>query len=152
MTLNDLLKVLGTRTVQLAKQNLKASKRMASGNLYNSLDWYFKDNGELDFDMEDYGDFINRGVRKRGPFKNKGKKMPPKDSLLNWMRIKGIDPKYEYAIRKSIFNASSKKFRNQGKPTWFFTNAYDKATKEFDKQLNLFINEQLDKLDKVLKK
>lgn len=150
MTLNDLLKVLGTRTVQLAKQNLKASKRMASGNLYNSLDWYINGD-ELGFDMEDYGDYINRGVRKRGPFKNKGK-MPPKDSLLTWMRIKGIDPKFEYIIRKSIMNASSKKFRNQGKPTWFFTKAYDKATKEFDKQVDLFINEQLDRLDKVLKK
>lgn len=133
MTLKDLLENIGEKIVLDAKGTLRKNGKMASKNLYDSIKYKIsgtQEQEELEFEMESYGKYVDSG---RKP----GSKMPPKHSLDAWLKIKNISLKYDYVIRRSIAKKGIK-------PTYFFTDAYEKYTDDLDKQMEDYLNEIMD--------
>lgn len=121
--LEEALKEIGNKVVVDAKSNLKKNNKLASGNLYNSIK-YNIEKSKLSFEMLQYGYWVDKG-RKPG-------KGVPVDELKKWMKLKNIDMKYSYVINRKI--------KEKGiKPTFFFTMAYEKNTKDIDDILDKYI-------------
>lgn len=100
-----------------SRQNLKALGKNASGDLSKSLDYRFQENKnsiEADFLMEDYGDFVDKGVK--GTVSGKSlagyryrDKKPPVRFLRTWakrktgrFRERNADQR-AFAIQNAIF-------------------------------------------------
>tara|TARA_R110000744_G_C19343106_1_gene559647 strand:- start:1631 stop:2188 length:558 start_codon:yes stop_codon:yes gene_type:complete len=65
-----LLNIYATNVIKEAKENLKSKKKSSSGKLYNSLSAKvtpLKDYILLQFSMEDYGIFVDKGVKGKNP-------------------------------------------------------------------------------------
>jgi hypothetical protein len=141
-----------------AQQTLKKEKQISSGKLYDSIDYkldvvqtksktlYFN----LEFYMEDYGTFMDLGVKgaestypesKNSPYKyTKGKfKMINPASLDKWLIKKPIAPRdksgrfierknLKYAIATSIYRKGLKGSR-------FFTGSFEEEFKNIDNQV-----------------
>lgn len=141
-----------------AQQTLKKEKQISSGKLYDSIDYkldvvqtksktlYFN----LEFYMEDYGTFMDLGVKgaestypesKNSPYKyTKGKfKMINPASLDKWLIKKSIAPRdksgrfierknLKYAIATSIYQKGLKGSR-------FFTGSFEEEFKNIDNQV-----------------
>ena len=112
--INEILKEAGETIKVRAQQNLK------DGNLKNSIN-YKLNKGKVEIIMAEYGIFQDQGVTGVGDggyqgikrtvhkskggfsFKNNDKKSIGGDrSIKAWMGKKGINPKAEFAIRRSI--------------------------------------------------
>jgi len=124
------------RVIQQAKQNLTKKKKNSSKQLYESLDYELSvgpNSFSLTFEMEDYGEFQDKGVsgvkRKfNTPYKYTNK-MPPPKAFSQWVVRKGLDgvrgkdgkfiprKSLQYLIAKSVFN-------NGIKPSYFFSNPF----------------------------
>lgn len=85
-----------TSVISKSRQNLKTRGRVSSGDLYDSLDYDLKINKnsiEADLLMEDYGDFIDKGVqgtregRSLAGYRYTDKK-PPMRFLRTWAKRK----------------------------------------------------------------
>ena len=77
MSLKNTLDSFGFDVVEGAKRNLNRKNKNASKSLSNSLDYKLKVSGKKDkfrlsFLMEDYGEFIDRGVKGKGGKKADG--------------------------------------------------------------------------------
>ena len=140
-----------------AQQTLKKEKQISSGKLYDSIDYnldvvqtksktlYFN----LEFYMEDYGTFMDLGVKGaestypesiNSPYKYSGRfKMIPPSSLDKWLIKKSIAPRdksgrfiernnLKYAIATSIYRKGLKGSR-------FFTGAFEEEFKNIDNQV-----------------
>lgn len=141
-----------------AQQTLKKEKQISSGKLYDSIDYkldvvqtksktlYFN----LEFYMEDYGTFMDLGVKgaestypesKNSPYKyTKGKfKMINPASLDKWLIKESIAPRdksgrfierknLKYAIATSIYRKGLKGSR-------FFTGSFEEEFKNIDNQV-----------------
>ena len=137
--INEILKEAGETIKARAQQNLK------DGNLKNSID-YKVNKGKVEMIMAEYGIFQDQGVtgvgdagyqgRKRTVHKSKGgfkfknnKKMIGGDrSIKAWMGKNGINPKAEFAIKRSI--------KQHGiKPSLFLTKPYEQYTLELEDKL-----------------
>jgi len=137
MTLEEVLNSLGKNIIKDAKSNLKRKRKIATGNLYNSLAYKLTDDKTaLEFDMEPYGYWIDQG-RRPGPISKEGAK-----SLKKWMKKKGIDEKYLYVIKRAIE-------RRGWKPTYFFTIPYEQYTEDMDKLIDQYVNGLLEDLDEA---
>jgi len=135
MTLEEVLNSLGTNIIKDAKSNLRRKKKIASGKLYDSLKYKLTDDkSSLEFDMEPYGYWIDQG-RRKGPISREGSK-----SLAKWMKLKGIDSKYLFVIKRAIE-------RRGWKPTYFFTIPYEQYTDNMDKLIDDYVNGLLEGLD-----
>jgi len=114
--------------IQQSRSNLTKGKHNFDKTLYNSLKYRLavgENSFSLSFDMEDYGEFQDKGVKGAGgtrkttsAFKrtnNKGKiwkqkapnspfqfknKKPPISAFKRWAEEKGLNP---YAVRESVF-------------------------------------------------
>lgn len=69
--------------------------KLATGTLVSSFRAEVTETLKLIVSFEDYGKYVQYGRRP-------GKFAPPQ-VIDNWCRIKGIDPKYSYAINFNIF-------------------------------------------------
>ena len=141
-----------------AKYNLKSKD--STGNLSKSLDdskvTVGKNSFQLDFTMEQYGLFQDKGVSGTKtvyatPYSYKSK-MPPTKSLDKWIVRKGIAPRNKegkFISREGLKFAIARKIFLYGmKPTLFFTKpfqeGYDKyITKELEEAFGLDIEELL---------
>tara|TARA_R100000544_G_scaffold36023_1_gene23823 strand:+ start:1622 stop:2152 length:531 start_codon:yes stop_codon:yes gene_type:complete len=149
------LQAFGKYVVQQSRSNLTKQKRNVSKNLYNSLKYNLqeKDNSFfLSFIMDEYGTFLDRGVRGADPSlvkngKQKGAdspysyktKKPPMQPLADWAKKRNIRLRDEkgrfkkgnyrtigFILQRSIFA--------QGiKPSLFFTKPFDVAFKRYKK-------------------
>lgn len=99
----------GDSVVKEMKTRLRRAGKTATETLYDSLAYEVLTEGqvfELDFLMEDYGDFVDKG--RNGKLKRWRKdgsnnpKFPPRRHIRQWMRVKGIDEKFEYPILRKI--------------------------------------------------
>ena len=135
--------------VQQSKSNLTRKGKKASGSLYGSIRGYVskrmnrslqgKFTGgstmpSLTFEMNEYGKYIDEGVRgsksspvgtRKSPYKyGKGadKVTVPLGAIRKWCRAKGIDPKAAYPIAKSVYE-------NGQERTEFFTKPFEKRFK-----------------------
>ena len=154
MSVKKALDSFGSSVVSGSKKELARKKKNASNNLSKSVDYAVKvskNSFQLDFFMEDYGKFIDKGVRGAGgvrkttsKFKktnNKGKlwKIKAKNSEFKFGKAGGVSAKHfrgwskkkglsEYAVAKAVYH--------QGiETTHFFTNTFDKAFKTLPEEV-----------------
>lgn len=81
------------------KANLQAKNKVASGKLYNSIDYRLEltDKGcKLYFVAEKYYINVENG-------RKAGARMPPVELIKRWMDIKGIKPKKGYSLSGTAF-------------------------------------------------
>ncbi|OUX86250.1 MAG: hypothetical protein CBC03_12100 [Pseudoalteromonas sp. TMED43] len=141
-----------------ARMKLKKAKQFSSGKLHDSIDYnlnvvqtksatnYFS----LEFYMEDYGTFMDLGVKgsestypesKNSPYKyKKGKfKMINPASLDKWTIQKNIAPrdkKGRFIDRKSLKYAIATSIYKKGlKGSKFFTHSFEEEFKNIDKEV-----------------
>jgi len=153
------LEDFGKYIVQQARTNLTkgiGKKKKGSYNvnkrLYDSIIFYPIEETEkglrIRFDMEDYGMFLDRGVRgKKGGKSLSGfsfkSKMPPREPIFEWAkkrRIKLRDEKGQFkkgwGTYKSIaFLIQRSIFRKGIKPSLFFTKPFYRAFDRLPKEL-----------------
>ena len=129
-----------------SRKNLTRLKKNSSKKLYNSLRGEAKampNSFSMDFFMEDYGHFQDKGVsgivKKYDTPYNYTTKMPPTRSLDKWVVRRGIAPRgkngkfvsrqgLKFAIARSIF-------KNGIKPSLFFTKPFEAAYKRLPSEL-----------------
>ena len=129
-----------------SRKNLTNLKKNSSKKLYNSLRGEAKampNSFSMDFFMEDYGHFQDKGVsgvvKKYDTPYNYTTKMPPTRSLDKWIVRRGIAPRgkngkfvsrqgLKFAIARSIF-------KNGIKPSLFFTKPFEAAYKKLPSEL-----------------
>jgi hypothetical protein len=132
--------------VQQSKSNLTKLKKNSSKNLYNSIKGKAKampNSFYLNFEMEPYGKFIDKGVNGKKtaystPYSYKTK-MPPPSKLDKWIVRRGLatrDKNGRFVSRKSLQFAIARKIFMYGiKPTLFFTKPFEKAYEKLPEQL-----------------
>ena len=132
--------------VQQSKSNLTRLKKNSSKNLYNSIKGKAKampNSFYLNFEMEPYGKFIDKGVNGKKtaystPYSYKTK-MPPPSKLDKWIVRRGLatrDKNGRFVSRKSLQFAIARKIFMYGiKPSLFFTKPFEKAYEKLPEQL-----------------
>jgi hypothetical protein len=130
----------GKEVVRESKKKLKQKKKNASGKLSKSIGYDLnvsKNSFGMSFEMEDYGEYQDRGVsgflkKYDTPFSYRDKR-PPLSALDKWIVRRGIAPKDEkgrFMSRKSIQFLISRKIFFEGiEPSLFFTEPFEKAFK-----------------------
>lgn len=136
------------------KTRLQNSGKEAGGTLYKSIKFRTfekEDEFVVTFYMAPYGIYVDRGVKGNGVNAKrevnrigdfKFKKNHSGDgsflkSLKAWCKIKGINPKYAYAIRRSIWTHGIK-------PTNFFTIPTTRRQKQFEKKVAEMMAKDID--------
>jgi hypothetical protein len=130
--------------IEQAKNNLSRLGK-DGGKLYDSIEGRVQANEnsfEMEFTMEDYGMFQDKGVsgkeRKYNTQFSYKDKMPPPRAFDKWIVRKGIAPrkKGKFASRKSLqFMIARGVYMNGIKPSLFFTKPFEKAFKELPDNL-----------------
>ena len=125
--------------IEQAKNNLTRLGK-DGGKLYDSIEGSVKANEnsfEMEFSMEDYGIFQDKGVSgKRKKYNTEFSykdKMPPPRAFDRWIVRKGIAPRKQgkFASRKSLqFMIARSVYMNGIKPSLFFTKPFEKAFKQ----------------------
>lgn len=149
MELKEIQKELnkfGKYVVQQSRSNLTKQKKNATKELYNSIGYNLEKNAEgfsLSFEMEDYGEYQDKGVsgikRKfNTPFKYTNK-MPPAKAFDKWGIKKGIAPRGkggQFEKRKGLNFALARSIYYKGiKPSMFFTKPFEQAFKRLPEEL-----------------
>ena len=143
--------------IEESKNNLRLKKAKSSNKLLKSLDYNLnvsKNSFSLSFLMENYGEFVDKGVsgiknKYDTPFsyKSKGGKrglkgMPPPNKMDKWIvrnssffkGIRGKDGKFlprktlQFLVARSIFFKGIK-------PSLFFTKPFEKAFKNLNEDI-----------------
>ena len=141
----DALNKFAKHVIKQAKTNLTKKKKNASGSLYDSLDYDLKvskNSFSLQFIMNEYGMFIDEGVRgsksvypesaqSRFEFSGRFKTIPTK-ALDQWAIRKGIkgirDSKGRFIDRQSLKYVIAKSIYEKGiRASMFFTKPFEKA-------------------------
>ena len=94
---NQVLEKYAKYVIQQSRSNLTKRRSNATKRLYNSLG-YFIQGTRVTFESEDYGQFIDKGVKgskstysesMNSPFRYKSKQ-PPSNTITKWAKIRGI--------------------------------------------------------------
>jgi len=157
--IQEALNVFGKYVVQQSRSNLSKGRKNASKNLYNSINYKIENNnGELSilFDMEDYGEFQDKGVKgtksnyienSQSPYtyKSKGGKrglkgMPPPKAFDKWIVRKGLkdirDKQGRFLPRKTLqFLIAKSVFEKGIKASMFFTTPFERAYQRLPDEL-----------------
>ena len=151
--------------IQQARTNLTKGKKNVSKDLYNSLQGFVEKSPagfRLYFEMEDYGMFLDKGVRGKqayyadeatsgSPFSYKDK-MPPIKPLAEWAKKRNIrlrDDKGKFKkgnyntigflIARSIFDKGMK-------ASLFFTKPFERAFKRLPEDLQEAFGNDINKM------
>ena len=137
----------GKYVVSQSRANLTRQKKNASKQLWQSIDYDLKvskNSFQLEFLMEDYGLFQDKGVSGtevtyNTPYKYTNK-MPPPSKLDKWIvkrNLKGVRGKDgKFISRKSLQFMIARSIYKKGiKPSLFFTKPFEKAFKNINKDL-----------------
>jgi hypothetical protein len=161
------LQSFGKYVVQQSRTNLTKGKHNIDKRLYRSLDYKISESNDiysLQFLMEDYGMFLDKGVRGANPSlvkngRQKGSnspysfkfKKPPMQPLADWAKARNIrlrDEKgrFKKGNYKSIGFILQKSIYAQGiKPTLFFTKPFSKAFERYPELLTeAFVQDIID--------
>lgn len=172
MLVKKALDKFGSLVVDGAQKELKRKKKNASSRLSKSLDYKVKvskNSFQLDFLMEDYGKFIDKGVKGIGGSKADGSKWkkkrvtnnlykyktkkPPASAFNAWTVKRGIAPRDEkgrFTTRKSLQFAIANSVYHTGlETTNFFTKPFEKAFKKLPEELVKAYGLEVDKLLKL---
>lgn len=134
--------------VRSSESNLIRQGKRASGSLYNSIEHtlnVYPSSFDLNFEMNDYGEFVDKGVsgkerRYDTPYKFTNK-MPPRKDILKWvnkkrLRLKGKDGKFKKGGQESLAYLIQRSIYKKGiKPSLFFTKAFEQHFKELPEEL-----------------
>ena len=134
--------------IQQARTRLSKSKKNVSKELYNSLKGNVKvmpNSINVDFEMEDYGLFQDKGVsgtqkKYDTPYSYKSK-MPPVKPLAAWAKSKNIrlrdaQGKYKKGNYNTIgFLIARSIYRKGIKPSLFFTKPFEQGFKKLPDEL-----------------
>ena len=131
--------------VSQAKSNLTRQGKNSSKSLYNSIKGNVKANPnsfEMDFSMDEYGIYQDKGVsgikKKYNTDFKYTNKMPPAKAFDKWIVRKGLAPreKGKFKNRKSLsFAIARSVYYNGIKPSLFFTKPFEKAIKRLPDDL-----------------
>ena len=131
--------------VSQAKSNLTRQGKNSSKSLYNSIKGNVKANPnsfEMDFSMDEYGIYQDKGVsgikKKYNTDFKYTNKMPPAKAFDKWIVRKGLAPreKGKFKSRKSLsFAIARSVYYNGIKPSLFFTKPFEKAIKRLPDDL-----------------
>lgn len=130
------------RVIQQSRTNLTKGNNNASKDLYNSLDYDInigKNSIDADFLMEDYGDFIDKGVRGKESGRSLAgyrytTKKPPVRFLRTWLKRKTNKFRSRdltsraYAVQNVIYKRGIK-------PTQFFSRPFEREFKRLPDEL-----------------
>lgn len=124
--------------IQQSRSNLTKKKNNASKTLYNSLAYTIKGD-KVSFLSEDYGQFIDKGVKgakstypesSASPFKYTTKQ-PPSSAFDKWSIKKGIAPRDKqgrFVSRQSLNFLIARSIYKKGiKATLFFTKPFERG-------------------------
>ena len=143
--LND----FGKYVVQQARANLTRKNKNVSKELYDSIQYDLRSSGSgvsfsLDFKMEEYGEFQDKGVsgvkkKYNTPYKYTNKR-PPAKVFDKWMVRRGLDgirdEKGRFIPRKSLAFIIANSVYNKGiKPSYFFTRAFTLGFKRLPQEV-----------------
>jgi hypothetical protein len=150
--LDNALDLFTEFVVGKSKANLNRLKKNTTGNLNKSIKGYYKvskNSFQISFEMEDYGEFQDKGVQgtksskkaPNSPFKMGTGSAPKgmfKTAINAWVVRKGIAPRdkgkftdrkqLNYLIRKSIYETGLK-------TTNFFTEPFETAFKRLPDEI-----------------
>lgn len=140
------LKAFRDYVIKQSRSNLTRLKKNSSKKLYDSIKGEYKvmqNSFSMDFSMEDYGTFQDKGVNgKKSAWATAyrfGTKMPPPSKLDKWIVRKGIAPRDKQGrliSRKSLqFLIARSIFINGIKPSLFFTKPFEDAFKKLPNEL-----------------
>jgi len=131
--------------ISQAKANLTRGGKNVSKRLYNSIKGNVKANPnsfEMDFSMDEYGIYQDKGVsgikKKYNTDFKYTNKMPPAKAFDKWVVRKGLAPreKGKFKSRKSLsFAIARSVYFNGIKPSLFFTKPFEKAIKRLPEDL-----------------
>ena len=148
----EVLQEFGKRVRQQARQNLSKGNKNVSKELYNSLKGNIKvmpNSIAVEFEMEDYGVFQDKGVsgtekKYNTPFSYKSK-MPPVKPLADWAKNRNIRLRDEKGkFKKGSYNTigfliARSIYRKGIKPSLFFTKPFEQGFKKLpDELINSF--------------
>lgn len=154
MSVKDVLETFGKRVQQQSKSNLTKAGKKDTGGLYGSIDFKVnvsKRSFSMAFAMEDYGPFIDQGVKgfrnprtaPNSPFRygtGSGKKGGLRNAIDGWIRRNRIQfrdrntgkftdyKQTAFLITRSIYNEGIA-------PTNFFTQAFENEFKKLPNDL-----------------
>jgi hypothetical protein len=133
--------------VTQSRANLTRQKKNSSKKLWQSIDYDLnvsKNSFQLEFLMEDYGLFQDKGVsgtekKYNTPYKYTNK-MPPPSKMDKWIvkrNLKGVRGKDgKFISRKSLQFMIARSIYKKGiKPSLFFTKPFEKAFKNINEDL-----------------
>ena len=148
---------IGKEVRRRARISLKARGKVVTGKLYNSIryeQYVTRDEKSLkltfQFPGAEYAKFVDEGVQgalssakaPRSPFRfgsGSGPKGGLRGSIDRWVVKKGIAPREaggQFAARKGMVYAISRSIYQTGiRPSYFFTNAYDRTLKKHNAKL-----------------
>lgn len=135
-----------------ARKNLKSKGKNTTGRLSNSIKGNYKVSPrsfELSFQMEDYGEFQDLGVKgaissakaPNSPFRMGSGTAPKgmfKTAINAWVVKKGIAPRQngKFANRTQMLNNIRRSIYNTGlRPSLFFTDAFNLGFKGLDEKV-----------------
>ena len=165
---------IGKEVRRRARISLKSRGKVVTGNLYNSIRYeqsVARKEKSLDlrfsFPGADYWKFVDEGVQgalssakaPRSPFRfgsGTGPSGRLRPSIDKWVVKKGIAPRGaggRFASRKSMVFAISRSIYQTGiRPSYFFTNAYDRTLKKHNAKLEKAVGDDIaNAITKLLK-
>mgnify|MGYP003633715049 FL=1 len=151
------LNAFGKYVVQQSRSNLTKGKHNVTKRLYDSIKYDLTDNKgnyDLAFIMDEYGTFLDKGVKGADPSLVKGgkqkgagspysykNKMPPMIDISSWakkrnIRLRDDKGRFKKGNYKAIGFIIQRSVFAQGiKPTLFFTKPFSVAFKRYPKLL-----------------
>ena len=141
--------------IQQSRSNLTKKKNNASKQLYNSLEYKIQGD-KVSFLSEDYGQFIDKGVKgakstypesSASPFKYTNKQ-PPSKAFDKWSIRKGIAPRDKqgkFVSRQSLNFLIARSIKNKGiRATLFFTKPFERGLDLYgDEIVEGYLNDKL---------
>ena len=163
---------IGKEVRRRARISLKSRGKVVSGNLYNSIRYeqgVAKNEKSLNlrfsFPGADYWQYVDEGVKgamssakaPRSPFRfgsGSGPSGGLRPAIDKWVVRKGIAPRGpggQFASRKSMVYAISRSIYQTGiRPSYFFTNAYDRTLKKHNAKLEKAVGDDIGNAFKIL--
>lgn len=157
----EAVRLFGKRVIQQARTNLTKKKMNVGNALYDSLKFkprFTRKHLYIDFEMMDYGPFVDKGVKgtksnyvenSKSPFSYKSKR-PPIKPLAEWAKAKRIrlrDEKGRFARGnyQSIGYVLSKSIFEKGiRATMFFTKPFQNEFKKLPDQVINYFGQDID--------
>ncbi len=169
MSIQLALDKFGKQVVKESRTALTKKKKNASKSLYNSIGYTAKKSKnsiQISFEMEDYGKFIDRGVKGVGGTRADGSawkkktvtnspykyttKRPPAKAFSNWTVKRGIAPRNkqgQFTSRKGLqFAIAESVYRTGLETTNFFSKPFEAAFKTLPEEITEAYGLEVDKL------